>query len=90
MVDEGETAFYFHHGSGMVSWVSKQTFQGGGVFFLVFGGCSQSRNGSLKNEPIFLVTENHRPGPNSKPSIFGFQPVQFLSHCTHNLGKELS
>ena len=38
MVDEGETAFYFHHGSGMVSWVSKQTFQGGGVFFWFSGG----------------------------------------------------
>ena len=30
VVDEGETAIYFHHGSGMISWVSKQTLQGGG------------------------------------------------------------
>lgn len=30
VVDEGETAIYFHHGSGMVSWVSKQTLQGRG------------------------------------------------------------
>jgi len=28
VVDEDETVIYFHHGSGMVSWVSKQTLQG--------------------------------------------------------------
>lgn len=37
VVDEGETAIYFHHGSGMVSWVSKQTLQGRGVFQSVEG-----------------------------------------------------